>query len=72
MWQYQRSGMTREKDKREKRKIKQTWSIKCMIIPVIIRATGIVAKGMKKNEKATTIKYLIYLVKRQLYSENRT
>jgi len=57
--------MTREKDKRKKDKIKRIWSIKCIVIPVIIRVTGIVAKGVKKNEKDTTGKYFIYLVKKK-------
>jgi len=56
--------MTREKNKRKKDKKKRIWSIKCMVIPVIIRATGIIAKGVKKIEKATTGKYFIYLVKK--------
>jgi hypothetical protein len=25
------------------------WNMKCMIIPVVIGATGIVTKGLKKN-----------------------
>jgi hypothetical protein len=29
--------------------IQRMWNIKCMIIPVVIRATGIVTKGLKKN-----------------------
>jgi hypothetical protein len=45
-----------------------------MVIPIIIRPTGIVAKGVKKNEKDTTGIYFVYLVKKekQLYSEYRT
>jgi hypothetical protein len=29
--------------------IQKTWNMKCMIIPVIIGATGIVTKGLKKH-----------------------
>ena len=29
--------------------IQQTWNLKCKIIPVIIGATGIVTKGLRKN-----------------------
>jgi hypothetical protein len=29
--------------------IQRMWNMKCMIIPVIIGATGIVAKGLKNN-----------------------
>jgi hypothetical protein len=28
------------------------WNIKCMIIPVVIWATGIVIQGLKKNLEA--------------------
>jgi hypothetical protein len=32
-------------------KIKQMWNMKCMIIPVVIGATGIVTEGLKKNSE---------------------
>jgi hypothetical protein len=32
--------------------IKRMWNMNCMIIPVIIGATGIVTKGLKKNLEA--------------------
>ena len=38
----------------EKQKI---WNIKCMIIPVVIGATVIVTKGLKKNLEATPGKH---------------
>jgi len=31
--------------------IKQMWNLKCMIIPVIIGATGIVTRSLSKNEE---------------------
>jgi hypothetical protein len=33
-------------------KIERIWNMKCMIIPVIIGATRIVTKGLKKNLQA--------------------
>ena len=36
------------------------WNMKCMFIPVIIGATGIVTKGLKKNLEAITGKHSIY------------
>jgi hypothetical protein len=33
------------------------WNMKCMIIPVVIGATGIVTKGLKKNVEAITGKH---------------
>jgi hypothetical protein len=33
------------------------WNMKCMIIPVIIGATGIVTKGLKKNLEAIPEKH---------------
>jgi hypothetical protein len=35
------------------------WNMKCMIIPVIIGATGIVTKGLKKNLEAIPGKHSI-------------
>jgi hypothetical protein len=32
--------------------IQRMWNMKCMIIPVIIRATEVVTKGLKKNLEA--------------------
>jgi hypothetical protein len=57
--------------------------IKCMIIPVIIGATGIVTKGLKKNLEAVPGKHAIdsqrktsilgtsYIIRKVLQSENR-
>jgi len=49
-----RNAMQKEADKKLKYKslcivIQQMWNMKCMIIPIIIRATRIVTKGLKKN-----------------------
>jgi hypothetical protein len=38
--------------------IQRMWNIKCTIIPVIIGATGIVTKDLKKNLEAITAKHL--------------
>ena len=32
--------------------IQQIWNMKCMIVPVIIGATGRVTKGLEKNSEA--------------------
>jgi len=33
------------------------WNLKCKIIPVIISATGIITKGLRKNLEATPGKH---------------
>jgi hypothetical protein len=38
---------------------KQMWNMNCMIVPVIIGATGIVTKGLKKNLEAIAVKHSI-------------
>jgi hypothetical protein len=44
------------------------WNMKCFVIPVIIGATGIVTKGLKKYLKTITGKHSIdSLQKKQLY-----
>jgi hypothetical protein len=35
------------------------WNLKCKIVPVIIRATGIVTKGSRKNVEAKPGKHSI-------------
>jgi hypothetical protein len=35
------------------------WNMKCMIIPVVVRATGIVTKGLRKNLEAIPGKHSI-------------
>jgi hypothetical protein len=40
--------------------IQGMWNLKCMIIPVIIGATGIVTKGLKKNLEAMPGKHSLY------------
>ena len=39
--------------------IQQMWNVKCLIISVIIGATGIVTKDLKKNLEAIPGKHLI-------------
>ena len=36
--------------------IQRMWNLKCMIIPVIIGATGIVTRSLRKNLEACTTK----------------
>ena len=38
---------------------KRMWNMKCMIIPVIIGASGIITKGLRKNLEAITGKHSI-------------
>jgi fructose-1,6-bisphosphatase/sedoheptulose 1,7-bisphosphatase-like protein len=39
--------------------IKQMWNLKCTIIPVIIGATGIATRSLRKNLKAISGKHSI-------------
>ena len=40
-------------------KIQQMWNLKCTIVPVIIGATGIVTRSLKKNMEALSGKHSI-------------
>jgi hypothetical protein len=50
--------------------IQRIWNLKCMIIPVIIGATGIVNRSLRKNLEAIAGKYSIDSL--QLYLEHHT
>jgi len=52
--------------------IQRRWNLKCTIIPVIIRATGIVTRSLRKNLEAVPGKHSIDSLQRQLYLENLT
>jgi hypothetical protein len=39
--------------------VQRMWNMNCIIIPVIKGATGIVAKGLKKNLQAIPVKHSI-------------
>jgi hypothetical protein len=39
--------------------IQQMWNLKCTVIPIVIGATGIVTRSLKKNLEAVPGKYLI-------------
>jgi hypothetical protein len=39
--------------------IQRMWNVKCMIVPVVIGATGIVTKALKKNLEAIPGKHSI-------------
>jgi hypothetical protein len=43
------------------------WNMKCFVVPVIIGATGIVTKGLKKNLETIPGKHSIYSLEKQLY-----
>jgi ribosomal protein S19 len=45
-----------QEEAEKKLKYVQMWNNKCMIIPVIIGATGIVTKGLKKSLEAISEK----------------
>jgi hypothetical protein len=65
MWQYpDKNVMQKEAEKKLKYKrlgieVKQMWNVKCMIIPGITGATGIVTKSLKKNLEAIPGKHSI-------------
>ena len=52
--------------------IKRMWNLKCMIIPIIIGATGIVTRSLRKNLEAVSGKHSIDSLQRQLYLEHHT
>ena len=39
--------------------IQRMWNLKCTVVPVIIGATGIVTRGLKKNVEAVLAKHSI-------------
>jgi hypothetical protein len=48
-----KKGEEELKYKNPSTEIQRMWNMKCFVIPVIIRATGIVTKELKKNLKTT-------------------
>jgi hypothetical protein len=46
------------------------WNMKCMMLPVITGATGIVTVGFKKNLEAIAGKHSIDSLQKQLYQEH--
>jgi len=40
--------------------IQRMWNLKCTVVPVIIRATGIVTRSLRKNLEAVPGKHSIY------------
>jgi hypothetical protein len=50
----------------------QPWNLKCMIIPVIIGATGVVTRSLRKNLEAVPGKHSIDSLRRRLYLEQHT
>ena len=51
---------------------KRMWNMKFMTLPVVIRATGIVTKGLKKDLETIPGKHSIDSVQTQLYLEHHT
>jgi len=48
------------------------WNLKCTIVPVIIGATGIVTRSLKKNLENVPGKHSIDSLQKQLYLEHHT
>jgi len=74
-----RNVVQKEKEKKLKYKslgteIQRMWNLKCTIVPVIIRATGIVTRSLGKNLEAVPGKHSIdsQQQKIQLYLEHHT
>ena len=63
MWQYQRTEMLHERKQKIKEyknlciEIQRMCNMKCMVIPVIIGATGVVTEGLRKNLEAIPEKH---------------
>jgi hypothetical protein len=51
--------------------IQRMWNLKCTIIPVIIGATGLVRRSLRKNLEALPGKHSIDSLQRQLYWEHQ-
>jgi hypothetical protein len=47
--------------------IQRMWNLKCRIIPIVIEATGIVMRSLRKNLEAVPGKHSIDSLQRQLY-----
>ena len=56
----QKEGEEKLKYKSLCKEMQGMWNLKCVIIPVITGATGIVRKGLRKNLEATPRKHSIY------------
>jgi hypothetical protein len=72
-----RNVVQKEADKKLKYKslgieIQPKWNLKCTIIPVLIGATGVVTKRLRKNLEAIPGKHLIVHYRSQLYFEHHT
>jgi hypothetical protein len=52
--------------------IQRMWNLKCTIIPVIIEATGIVTRSLRKNLEAVPGKNSVNSIQKQLYLEHHT
>ena len=54
-----RCGKTRRQKWRAKGSGKEVWNLKCTVIPVVIRAIGIVTRSLKKNLETVPGKHSI-------------
>ena len=72
-----RNTVQKEAEKKLKYKslcieIQRMWNLECTIVPVIIGATGIVTRSLRKNLETVTGKHSIDSLQRQLYLEQHT
>ena len=51
--------------------IQRTWNMKCMIVPVINGAAGIVIKVLKRNSEALPGKHSIYSVQKTYLAHHK-
>ena len=54
------------------KEIQRMWNLKCMIVPVIIGATGIVTRSLRKNLEAVPGKQSIDSLQKKSYTWNIT
>ena len=66
MWQYPQTEMLCKRKRKEVKiqdslciEIQRMWNLKCSIVPVIIGATGIVTRSLKKNLETVLGKHSI-------------
>jgi hypothetical protein len=72
-----RNAVQKKAEKRLKYKslcieIQRMWNLKCTIIPVIIGATGIVTRSLRRGLEAVPGKHSIDSLQKQLYLEHHT
>jgi cobalamin biosynthesis protein CbiG len=64
---FQKESENKLKYKNVGMKIQRMWNMKCFVIPVIIGATGIVTRGLRKYLETISGNHSIDSVQKQLY-----